>query len=153
MPRATRSARSSRTATTSTWYGTTWRRSSPVADPDGTGDWGTLEASDPFTGVLVGFAHELRGAGLTVGTGDVLTYFAAMTPLDPSDLVDLYWAGKTTLLTRHEDHTVYDRVFREYSRGAEAPARSQLMISAQSVAEAEAALVMPATEPGSEDEE
>ena len=57
----------------------------------GTGD-------DPFTSVLVGFARELRAAGLRVGTGDVLTYFAAMTPLDPTDLVDLYWAGRATLL-------------------------------------------------------
>ena len=45
------------------------------------------EPSDPFTSVLVGFAAELRAAGLTAGTGDVLTYFAAMTPLDPTDLV------------------------------------------------------------------
>ena len=53
--------------------------------------------------MLVGFAAELRAAGLTVGTGDVLTYFAAMTPLDPTDLVDLYWAGRATLVSRHED--------------------------------------------------
>jgi uncharacterized protein with von Willebrand factor type A (vWA) domain len=110
-------------------------------------------ADDPFTSVLVGFAHELRAAGLTVGTGDVLAYFAAMTPLDPTDLVDLYWAGKATLLTRHEDTPAYDRVFRSYFLGEDAPARSQLMLSAQSVAEAEAALVMPGTEPGPEEDE
>ena len=108
---------------------------------------------DPFTGVLVGFAHELRAAGLTVGTGDVLGYFAAMTPLDPTDLVDLYWAGRTTLLSRHEDQAVYDQVFRSYFLGAEAPARSQLMLSAASVAEAAATLVMPGTEPGPEQDE
>ena len=109
----------------------------------------TPETEDPFTSVLVGFSHALRAAGLTVGTGDVLAYFAAMTPLDPTDLLDLYWAGKATLLTRHEDHGVYDRVFREYFLAGQAPAASLLMITAQSVAEAEAALVMPATEPGS----
>jgi uncharacterized protein with von Willebrand factor type A (vWA) domain len=102
----------------------------------------------PFADVLIGFTHELRAAGLTVGTGDVLTYFAAMTPLDPTDLLDLYWAGKTTLLTRHEDHAIYDRVFREYFLGEEAPARAMLMIRPQSALEAEAALVLPATEPG-----
>jgi uncharacterized protein with von Willebrand factor type A (vWA) domain len=111
------------------------------------------EGGDPFTGVLVGFARELRSAGLTVGTGDVLTYFAAMTPLDPTDLVDLYWAGKTTLLTRYEDGPTYDRVFRSYFLGEDAPARSRLMLSVQSVAEAEAALVMPGTEPGPEEDE
>ena len=110
------------------------------------------QADDPFTSVLVGFAHELRTAGLTVGTGDVLTYFAAMTPLDPTDLVDLYWGGRTTLLTRHADQAVYDRVFRRYFLGEDAPARTQLMLSPQSVAEAEAALVMPGTEPGPEED-
>jgi len=108
---------------------------------------------DPFTDVLIGFTRELRAAGLTVGTGDVLTYFAAMTPLDPTDLLDLYWAGKTTLLTRHEDHAVYDRVFREYFLGEEAPAKSRLIMNPRTAAEAEAALVLPATEPGTEEHE
>jgi uncharacterized protein len=105
---------------------------------------------DPFTSVLVGFAHELRAAGLTVGTGDVLTYFAAMTPLDPTDLVDLYWAGRATLLTRRDDQRAYDQVFRSYFLGEDAPAATQLMLTPQSVAEAEAALVMPGQEPDKE---
>jgi hypothetical protein len=110
-------------------------------------------ASDPFTDVLVGFAHELRAAGLTVGTGDVLGYFAAMTPLDPTDLVDLYWAGRATLVGKHEDQPVYDRVFRAYFLGEDAPARERLMIKPATAAQAEAALVMPGTEPGPEQDE
>ena len=70
----------------------------------------------------------------------MLTYFAAMTPLDPTDLVDLYWAGRATLLRRHEDEGVYDHVFRRYFLGEDAVARSQLMLTAESVAEAETAL-------------
>jgi uncharacterized protein with von Willebrand factor type A (vWA) domain len=116
-----------------------------LADPAG--------QADPFTSVLVGFAHELRAAGVTVGTGDVLTYFAAMTPLDPTDLVDLYWAGRATLLTRHEDQPVYDRVFRSYFLAEDAPARAQLMLTPQSAAEAEAALVMPGPEPDKDDQD
>jgi len=108
--------------------------------------------ADPFTGVLVGFADELRAAGLTVGTGDVLAYFAAMTPLDPTDLVDLYWAGRATLVSRHADDPVYDRVFRKYFLDQEGPGRGELTFSVDSVAEAEAALVMPGTEPGPEEE-
>ena len=108
--------------------------------------------AEPFTDVLVGFAHELRGAGLTVGTGDVLTYFAAMTPLDPTDLVDLYWAGRATLVSRHEDDPVYHRVFRRYFLDEHGPGREQLTLAPESVAEAEAALVMPGTEPGPEEE-
>jgi hypothetical protein len=121
-----------------------------VADP---GDQDASGTSDLFTDVLVGFAHELRDAGLTVGTGDVLGYFAAMTPLDPTDLVDLYWAGRTTLLSRHEDEPVYDRVFRTYFLGDDAPGRGLPMIKPASVAQAEAALVMPGTEPGPEQDQ
>jgi hypothetical protein len=111
-------------------------------------------AADRFTGVLVGFARELRAAGLRAGTGDVLSYLAAMTPLDPSDLVDLYWAGKSTLVSRHEDEATYDQVFRRYFLGEDAELRGQLMFSAESAAEVEAALAMPGTEPGPpEDEE
>ena len=104
------------------------------------------DSTDPFTSVLVGFARELRSAGLRVGPGDVLTYFKSMTPLDPADLVDLYWAGKATLVSRHEDSAVYDRVFREYFLDEAAPAASRLVLRPESVKEA--ALVMPGTEPG-----
>ena len=107
----------------------------------------------PFAGVLVGFARELRNAGLTVGTGDVLTYCSAATQLDPSDLVDLYWAGRVTLVSRKEDIATYDLVFRRFFLDEGAPAASLLMLRASAVAEAEAALVMPGTEPGPEEDE
>jgi uncharacterized protein len=115
--------------------------------PDGH-NTGRQDTGGSFTSVLLGFARELRAAGLRVGTGDVLSYVAAMTPLDPTDLVDLYWAGRATLLTRHEDEGVYDRVFRDYFLGEDAVARGTLTLTAESVAKAEAALVMPDAEPG-----
>ena len=105
-------------------------------------------APAPFAGVLVGFARELRAAGLVVGTGDVLTYCSAMTPLDPSDLVDLYWAGRATLVSRKEDIAAYDEVFRRYFLAEGAPAARQLLLPARAVAEAEAALVLPSVDPG-----
>jgi hypothetical protein len=98
--------------------------------------------------VLTGFARELRAAGLRVGTGDVLSYLAAMTPLDPADLLDLYWGGRATLLSRHEDEGIYDRVFREYFLDEDGAGHGQLTVTAESVAQAEATLVMPDTEPG-----
>jgi uncharacterized protein with von Willebrand factor type A (vWA) domain len=110
------------------------------------------DPADPFSDVLVGFAHELRGAGLTVGSGDVLTYFAAMTPLDPTDLVDLYWAGRATLVSRHEDDGVYHQVFLRYFLDAGGPGRGELKFSVEAAAEVEAALVMPGTEPGPEED-
>jgi uncharacterized protein with von Willebrand factor type A (vWA) domain len=105
---------------------------------------------DPaFVRLLVGFARELRGAGLSVGSGDVLTYCAAMSPLDPTDLLDLYWAGRTTLVIRHDQIPAYDRVFRRYflADGEEDPA-PPVPFSLKSRAEAQATLQVPQTEPG-----
>ena len=107
----------------------------------------------PFVAVLVDFARALRAAGLAVGSGDVLTYCAAMTPLDPADLVDLYWAGRTTLVTRHEDIAAYDRVFREFFLGAGDPIRELLMLKSRSDAETQAVLNLPATDPAGEEQE
>jgi len=67
-----------------------------------------------FVAMLVDFGRALRAADLPVGSGDVLTYCAAMEPLDPTDIVDLYWAGRTTLVTRRGQIPTYDRVFRRY---------------------------------------
>jgi uncharacterized protein with von Willebrand factor type A (vWA) domain len=106
-----------------------------------------------LTGVLVRFCHELRRAGLAVGSGDVLTYCVAVTPLDATDLVDLYWAGRATLVTRRDDIPVYDEAFRRFFTGAASPVPELVTITARSVAEAEAELAMPETERAGEERE
>lgn len=68
----------------------------------------------PLVRVLVNFARALRAAGLPVGSGDVLTFCEAMHPLDPTDLQELFWAGRITLVTRHADLEIYDRIFQEF---------------------------------------
>jgi uncharacterized protein len=124
------------------WSTTTWKKSPQVPE------------RAPFAAVLVGFARELRNDGLTVGTGDVLTYCSAMAPLDPTDLLDLYWAGRATLVSKMEDIAAYDRAFRRYFLDEDAPAASLLMLRASATAEAEAAaFVMPGTEPGPEEKD
>lgn len=109
------------------------------------------EAADaPLVAMLVGFARELREAGLPVGTGDVLTYGAAMAPLDPTDVVDLYWAGHAALVRRRDHIPVYDRVFRRYfldePGGEDDPVRRAVRARAESAA----VLEIPATEPDPE---
>ena len=103
-----------------------------------------------FVGVLVNFAAELRSAGLAVGSGDALTYCAALTQLDPADLLDLYWAGRTTLVSRREHIPVYNEVFKRYFLDAADPVREVLTLRAQVTAETQAVLEVPATDPGSD---
>jgi uncharacterized protein len=103
--------------------------------------------SAPFVSLLVDFSRELRSAGLAVGSGDVLAYCSAMGSLDPSDLLDLYWAGRTTLVTRRESIPVYDEVFRRFFLGGADPVREMLTLKAQVTAEAQAVLEVPAADP------
>jgi uncharacterized protein len=105
---------------------------------------------DPFVAMLVDFARVLRVDGLPVGSGDVLTYCTAMAPLDPTDLTDLYWAGRTTLVTRRENIEVYDRAFRRFflDEGDELPEPLQLTI--RETAQLQSVLQVPATEPRQE---
>jgi hypothetical protein len=107
----------------------------------------------PIVGVLVDFARELRAAHLAVGSGEVLAYCTAMTSLDPSDLLDLYWAGRATLVARHDQIEVYDEVFRRFFLDASDPVRELLTIKASPSAETEAVLTVPATDPGEDGRE
>ncbi len=110
------------------------------------------EAEDGFAGALVGFARELRAAGLAVGTGDVVTYVEAAAALRPSDLLDLYWAGRVTLVTRRDDIPPYDRAFRAYFLAEDSPASEPLRLTATARAQASAALAVPAADPGPQEE-
>jgi uncharacterized protein with von Willebrand factor type A (vWA) domain len=105
---------------------------------------------NPLVGVLVAFSGELRGAGLAVGSGDVVTYCAAMARLDPTDLLDLYWAGRATLVTRRDQIPVYDRVFRRFFLDGADDLPEPLRLTVRSAAETAAVLQVPATEPGTD---
>jgi uncharacterized protein len=107
----------------------------------------------PFVRLLADFSRELRSAGLAVGSGDVLAYCSAMGSLDPSDLLDLYWAGRTTLVTRRESIPVYDEVFRRFFVGGADPVREMLTLKAQVTAEAQAVLEVPAVDPAGSGQE
>jgi uncharacterized protein with von Willebrand factor type A (vWA) domain len=104
----------------------------------------------PFIALLVDFTAELRLAGLSVGSGDVLTYCAAVGALDPTDLVDLYWGGRTTLVTRRENIPVYDRVFRRFFLDSRDPVRELLNLHHPEHTRAEGVVQVPATDPGEE---
>lgn len=104
-----------------------------------------------FTGMLVAFGRELRLAGITVGSGDIMTYCAAVARLDPTDLVDLYWAGRSTLVTRRDQIGTYDRVFRSFFLAAGNPVTQLFTITPGSSAQAQAALQIPAAQEGDEE--
>ena len=104
------------------------------------------EARAPLVELLVAFGCELRADGLAVGSGDILDYCSAMAPLDPSDLLDLYWAVRATLVTRRDSIPVYDQVFRRFFLGGGDQVRDVLTLRAQVTAQGEAVLEIPAAD-------
>lgn len=83
----------------------------------------TVAPAREYIESLTGFADALRKAGVPVGSGEMVTFCDAVALLDPSDLVDVFWAGRTSLVARRQHLAVYDRVFREWFLG-DAPERS-----------------------------
>ncbi len=96
---------------------------------------------------LVAFSRELREAGLPVGTDDAMTFAASMEPLDPTDLLDLYWAGRVTLVTRRDHLPTYHRVFCRFFLGQDDEPGPAGPFTPESRAEAQAVLEVPETEP------
>jgi uncharacterized protein with von Willebrand factor type A (vWA) domain len=60
---------------------------------------------------LASFGRALREEGLATGPGRVTDFCRATALVGP---VDLYWAGRATLVSRPEEIPVYDRVFRAH---------------------------------------
>ncbi len=108
-------------------------------------------AAHGLVGVLVDFGQALRGEGMSVGSGDILTFCAAMTPLDPTDLVDLYWGGRVSLVARRDDILIYDRVFKDFFLDAGNPVDDLIRIESQAEPEAETVFEVPAADPGVEE--
>jgi uncharacterized protein with von Willebrand factor type A (vWA) domain len=67
-------------------------------------------------GRLIGFGRELRRRGLPVGTGRIVTFCRAAGALGALDRTDLYWAARSSLISRPEDAEAFDAAFDEWFR-------------------------------------
>ncbi|HVF74141.1 MAG TPA: VWA domain-containing protein [Acidimicrobiales bacterium] len=72
--------------------------------------------------MAVAFAAVLRGTGLDVGVGRVVTFTEALAAVGLARRDGVYWAGRATLLARPEDVELYDRAFEAFWLGLPAPA-------------------------------
>jgi uncharacterized protein with von Willebrand factor type A (vWA) domain len=82
-----------------------------MADRTRSGDRG----GDPLP-PLIGLGRDLRARGLPVGTGRILTFVQAVAALGLADRDSLYWAGRATMVARHDDLEDYDEVFEDWYR-------------------------------------
>jgi uncharacterized protein len=70
---------------------------------------------DPIS-PLVAFGRDLRKRGLPVGTGRILTFCRAAASLGLADRDSLYWAGRISLIARHDQIEVFDEAFEDWYR-------------------------------------
>jgi uncharacterized protein len=63
------------------------------------------------TRLAVGFGRVLRGCGIRLPISSTLAFREALTALGVDDRDHVYWAGRSTLIHRPEDHDLYDKAF------------------------------------------
>jgi uncharacterized protein with von Willebrand factor type A (vWA) domain len=68
---------------------------------------------------IVYFARTLRKAGLRVGPASVKDAIEAVLAAGIGSRDDFYWTLHAVLVTRHEDHAVFDEAFRLYWKSRE----------------------------------
>jgi uncharacterized protein with von Willebrand factor type A (vWA) domain len=73
-----------------------------------------MPLTEGFSELFVEFGQELRSAGLVIGSDDVITFCNAVGQLDPTDILDVYWSGRTTLVRRKESIQPYNNTFRRF---------------------------------------
>ncbi|MFM8240257.1 MAG: vWA domain-containing protein [Actinomycetota bacterium] len=103
---------------------------------------------DGFDALLVEFGHALRGAGLPVGTDDILSFCAGTASLDVTDVMDVYWSGRATLVRRRDHVPVYNAVFQRFFLDANPASDDERKRTMRSSATAGATLEIPNTEEG-----
>jgi uncharacterized protein with von Willebrand factor type A (vWA) domain len=70
--------------------------------------------------MAVGFARLLRAAEMEVPVGSVNLFVEALSRVGIHDRDAVFWAGRSTLVHRPEDHELFDRAFRVFWEGAQA---------------------------------
>lgn len=108
----------------------------------------TLSLPQGFDALLVDFGHALRAAGLPVGTDDILTFCAGAASLDVTDVMDVYWTGRTTLVRRRDHVPIYNAVFRRFFLEIDPATDDERKRTMRSSATAGATLEIPNTEEG-----
>ena len=93
-----------------------WDREVDTTDPTartGAGDGGAAadEEGAAAEELAVAFARVLRGGGLSVPIGNVLTFGEGLAAVGLGDRDAAYWTARTTLVRRPEDLPFFDRAF------------------------------------------
>ena len=107
-----------------------------------------MSSLNGFDELFVEFGQALRSAGLPVGTDDILNFCAGVGELDVTDIMDVYWAGRATLIRRREYVPTYNIIFRQFFLNIDPATSDERKRKFRASANAGATLEIPNTETG-----
>jgi uncharacterized protein with von Willebrand factor type A (vWA) domain len=67
-----------------------------------------------FDELFIEFSQDLRAHGIVLGTDDVITFCTSLTNLDPTNIMDVYWAGRATLVRKRDNINLYNLRFQAF---------------------------------------
>lgn len=74
---------------------------------------------DDAASVLVSFGNALREHGVEVSPAEIVTLGRAFSLLGTDDLEDVYWSGRSCLVSEHVDIPAYDAAFASFFLGSD----------------------------------
>ena len=101
-----------------------------------------------FEELFVEFGDALRKADQSVGSDDILAFCTAVSELNPTDLVDIYWSGRITLVHKKDSLPIYTQKFREFFLNADSIATDSRKKKIQATSIATASFDIPDVEEG-----
>jgi len=101
-----------------------------------------------FDELFIEFAHDLRFHGMVIGSDDVITYLSAISVLNASDIMDVYWSGRITLVRKKDNIPLYNKRFQAFFLDISDDELDARKVKLKSSANAGATLEVPNVEQG-----
>ena len=101
-----------------------------------------------FDELFIEFAHDLRFHGMVIGSDDVITYLSSISVLDASDIMDVYWSGRITLVRKKDNIPLYNKRFQAFFLDIGENEPDARKVKLKSSANAGATLEVPNVEQG-----
>ena len=101
-----------------------------------------------FDELFIEFAHDLRFHGMVIGSDDVITYLSAISVLTASDIMDVYWSGRITLVRKKDNIPLYNKRFQAFFLDISDDEPDARKLKLKSSANAGATLEVPNVEQG-----
>ena len=101
-----------------------------------------------FDELFIEFAHDLRFHGMVIGSDDVITYLSAISVLNASDIMDVYWSGRIALVRKKDIIPLYNKRFQAFFLDISDNEPDARKVKLKSSANAGATLEVPNVEQG-----